>query len=112
MGYHLKRHLSVFGRVTIANTLLASASAYLAAFICPTLDQRAQLDKAIFRMVWGKSEASHPNMMATVNRQTAKRPKQEGGLGVISATDMIEAFQVKMVSRALDHRGAKWVRFF
>jgi hypothetical protein len=108
----LKRHLSVWGKVAIANSLIASMASYLAAFVQPSAEQMAEMDRIIYAMVWGKDPNDHPIIRGVVNKVVAKRHKNEGGVGAIIVSDMVQAFQCKIVNRALSRGGARWTVFF
>jgi hypothetical protein len=110
LGQGLRRCCSLMGRVVLCNALIASLASYLATFILPSTSQLNQMDNIIWHMVWGKP-LSQNNIQSRVRRGVVIRCWRNGGLGVISVSDMVRGLQTKMACRLLNQWGAYWAVF-
>ncbi|CAN1845361.1 Putative ribonuclease H protein At1g65750 [Linum perenne] len=88
------KSLSLAGRVTLAQSVLAAIPAYaMQTYILPA-DTCKEIDKKIRDFVWGSSNEGMK--IHLISWEQIYRPKEEGGLGLRSASLLNQAYLIKL----------------
>ena len=107
-----KGSLTVVGRVVVANALVTSVACYMAAFTTSTASQLKEMDDMIWQLVWDKDlHAGSQRRGGWMSLEKAQLPANEGGLGLLLPSALVESRQAAMVGRALRHKEATWTIF-
>ncbi|CAL1381562.1 unnamed protein product [Linum trigynum] len=106
-GWKVKS-LSLAGRITLAQSVLSSLPAYTRQTLLLPASVREYIDKKIRGFIWGSSDQGRK--IHLVDWDTLCQPKEEGGLGLRSATRMNEAFMMKIAWRLMTEADSLWAR--
>lgn len=99
-----KYHLSMKGRVLIANSLMLSIPRYAMNFIELTSATKQKLEKEYYRLIWDEKKAG------IVKDLQACMPKTSGGIGCLDLESVANASVIKAIARASTHPELPWVK--
>lgn len=102
------KYLSLAGRITLANTTVASLGFYSMQTAKIPRTVCDEMDKKVRRFIWGGNEDTRK--IHLISWETLQRPKQQGGLGLRSARQANSAFLTKLGWRLLTEPNALWSR--
>jgi len=98
-------HLSLAGRILVANQVLLASMWYLAASWNPNPRMCSQVRGVVRNFIWG-GKATTARMK--VRWDTLILPTTKGGLGIIDPKTQSEALLAKLLVRGLAPRGEPW----
>ncbi|CAN1153964.1 Putative ribonuclease H protein At1g65750 [Linum perenne] len=106
-GWKVKA-LSVAGRVTLAQFVLAAIPAYVMQTSVLPIDTCNEIDKQIRAFVWG--DAADQRKTHLLSWERICRPKEEGGLGLRSARSLNLAYLIKLAFSFHQQPESLWVK--
>lgn len=102
------KYLSLAGRITLAKSIVSSLAYYsmqtakIPKIVCDDIDRKTR------RFVWGGNEDT--KKVHLIAWDALQRPKDQGGLGLHSASHANKAFMAKLGWRLLTEPNALWSR--
>ncbi len=98
-------HLSLAGRILVANQVLLASMWYLVACWNPNLQMSSQIRGVIRNFIWDGKDAP---ARAKVKWETLTLLATQGGLGIIDPQAQFEALLAKLMIRGLSPGGESW----
>jgi hypothetical protein len=98
-------HLSLVGRILVANQVFLASMWYLVACWNPNPRISNQIRGVIRNFIWGGNDAP---ARAKVRWETLTLPASQGGLGIIDPKAQSEALLAKLMIRGLSPGGEPW----
>ncbi|CAN1789663.1 Putative ribonuclease H protein At1g65750 [Linum perenne] len=102
------RSLSLAGRVTLAQSVLAAIPAYAMQTSLLPVDTCKEIDKRIRNFVWGSSDEG--KKIHLINWDRICTPKESGGLGLRQARYLNLAYMTKLAFLCFQKPDLLWVR--
>ncbi|CAN1188179.1 Putative ribonuclease H protein At1g65750 [Linum perenne] len=103
-----EKSLSLAGRVTLAQSVLAAIPAYAMQTSLLPIDTCKEIDKRIRNFVWGSSPEGRK--VHLINWETICAPKDKGGFGLKQARYLNLAYMVKLAFVCFQSPELLWVR--
>lgn len=88
------RHLSFGGRLTLIKSVVGAIPIHIFQVLDPTKGALRQIEQVTARFLWGSCNSSRKTHW--IKRQRVCLTTDEGGLGIRSLADSMEAFSIKM----------------
>lgn len=100
----LKCHMSLKGRVMIANSMLLSVPRYSLRFIELPEPTAKLIEKEYYRMIWDDKSHGH------IKDKHSVLPVEKGGVGALSLTTIRDAVAVSFIGQMEAHPELAWVQ--
>ena len=102
-----RRHLTLFGKVTIIKTFGISQFVYTMKSIGLPLTVLQRINKMLFSFIWGK-DFKNGRTFEKIRRSSLCDAKEEGGLSMIDIVEMQKSFYIKWALKLLVKKDERW----